>query len=167
MKMSGPGRRGLRALSEFYNTRSGSQAAGTSAPPQGTTRRRTGGGRRSRAPPPPPDPSERPEDQVDEDAHQVDQVDEHAQTHQEDAHTQEPADDEEARALQGEAEADEDDEQQEDTAGGSGSSSGVYQRGPASLPDRPPPALRPVARPVGQAYATFTFLLLLCMIVSQ
>ena len=72
---------------------------------------------------------------MDEDAHQVDQVDEHAQTHQEDAHTQEPADDEEARALQGEAEADEDDDQQEDTAGGSGSSSvrRAYLIGPRRL----------------------------------
>ena len=169
--MSGPGRRALRSLSELYNTRSGAQAAGGSAPPQGTRRRVR---RRSRAPPPPPDPSERLEEQVDEQAHQG--GDEHAQAHQ----GGDEADEEDEQARQGEDEADEEDEQarqgedeqvlarqgedeadeedeQEDEAGGSETSSGVYQRGPASLPDRPPAALRPVIRPIGQQYVTYTF----------
>ena len=155
--MSGPGRRALRSLSELYNTRSGAQAAGGSAPPQGTRRRVR---RRSRAPPPPPDPSERLEEQVDEQAHQG--GDEHAQAHQggdeadEEDEQARQGEDEQVLARQGEDEADEEDEQ-EDEAGGSETSSGVYQRGPASLPDRPPAALRPVIRPIGQQYVTYTF----------
>ena len=78
--------------------------------------------------------------------------------------------------LQAEQEAEQLDEQEERDdeqdaeAGGSNSTgtSGVYQRGPASLPERPiPEALRPVIRPVGQKYVTFTFFSLLHMIESQ
>ena len=97
---------------------------------------------------------------MDEQAHQG--GDEHAQAHQggdeadEEDEQARQGEDEQVLARQGEDEADEEDEQ-EDEVGGSETSSSVYQRGPASLPDRPPAALRPVIRPIGQQYVTYTF----------
>jgi len=155
------GRRALRAVRSLYDTGGStpgpSGEAGGSAPPQG--RRRRAAGRRPRAPPPQPAAAAASEP---EEEREEEQVDEQAQQGEDELQAEQ-----EAEQLD---EQEEREDEQEAEAGGSSSTgtSGVYQRGPASLPERPiPEALRPVIRPVGQKYVTFTFFSLLHMIESQ
>jgi len=144
-------RRALRAVRSLYDTGGStpgpSGEAGGSAPPQG--RRRRAAGRRPRAPPPQPAAAAPPEP---EDEREEEQVDEQAQQGEDELQAVQ-----EAELLD---EQEEREDEQEAEAGGSSSTgtSGVYQRGLGSLPERPiPEALRPVIRPVGQKYVTFIF----------
>ena len=57
---------------------------------------------------------------------------------------------EEETPVQEEADEDEDEDRGGTGATASSSSSGVYLRGPSTLPDRPHTRLRPVIRPEGQ-----------------
>jgi hypothetical protein len=54
----------------------------------------------------------------------------------------------------GEADEEEDEEGVAEGATAFSSSSGVYLRGPSTLPNKPQRALRPVIRPVGQRQVT-------------
>ena len=63
---------------------------------------------------------------------------------------QQEAGEEEERPVQEEADEDEDEDGGGTGATASSSSSGVYLRGPSTLPDRPHTRLRPVIRPEGQ-----------------
>ena len=63
---------------------------------------------------------------------------------------QQEAGEEEETPVQEEADEDEDKDGGGTGATASSSSSGVYLRGPSTLPDRPHTRLRPVIRPEGQ-----------------
>ena len=63
---------------------------------------------------------------------------------------QQEAGEEEETPVQEEADEDKDEDGGGTGATASSSSSGVYLRGPSTLPDRPHTRLRPVIRPEGQ-----------------